>query len=84
MKRILAVLLCVTMIFCCVFSAVNVNAAQQRKSTSYNQKTALKNPDDFSWDNASVYFLLTDRFKNGNTSNDHSYGRATDSSGKPL
>ena len=29
----------------------------------------------FSWDNATVYFLLTDRFKNGNTSNDNSYGR---------
>lgn len=27
------------------------------------------------WDNASVYFILTDRFNNGNTSNDHSYGR---------
>lgn len=31
----------------------------------------------FSWDNATVYFLLTDRFKNGNTSNDHAYGRGT-------
>ncbi len=29
----------------------------------------------FTWDNASVYFLLTDRFYNGDTSNDHSYGR---------
>jgi alpha-amylase len=40
--------------------------------------------DGFTWDNASVYFLLTDRFKNGNTSNDHSYGRATDANGNPL
>lgn len=38
----------------------------------------------FSWDNATVYFLLTDRFRNGNTSNDHSYGRATDANGNPL
>ena len=29
----------------------------------------------FSWDNATVYFLLIDRFKNGDTSNDNSYGR---------
>ncbi len=29
----------------------------------------------FSWDNATVYFLLTDRFKNGDTSNDNAYGR---------
>lgn len=30
----------------------------------------------FSWDNANVYFALTDRFYNGDTSNDHSYGRS--------
>ena len=29
----------------------------------------------FSWDNATVYFVLTDRFKNSDKSNDHSYGR---------
>ena len=29
----------------------------------------------FSWDNATVYFLLTDRFCNGDTSNDNAYGR---------
>ena len=34
-----------------------------------------KTPSSFSWDNASVYFLLTDRFNNGDTSNDHSYNR---------
>ena len=32
-------------------------------------------PATFSWDNATVYFLLTDRFKNGDTSNDNAYGR---------
>ena len=31
----------------------------------------------FSWDNANVYFVLTDRFENGDESNDHSYGRST-------
>ncbi|MDO5124306.1 MAG: alpha-amylase family glycosyl hydrolase [Eubacteriales bacterium] len=31
--------------------------------------------DDFTWDNATVYFLLTDRFNNGNKSNDNSYNR---------
>ena len=29
----------------------------------------------FSWDNANAYFVLTDRFYNGDTSNDNSYGR---------
>ena len=36
--------------------------------------TASSTPE-FSWDNATVYFLLTDRFKNGDTSNDNAYDR---------
>lgn len=37
--------------------------------------------DDFTWDNATVYFLLTDRFYNGDESNDHSYGRGLNQDG---
>ncbi len=37
-----------------------------------------KTPAIFSWQNATVYFVLTDRFENGNPSNDHSYGRRSD------
>jgi len=29
----------------------------------------------FDWDNATVYFVMTDRFENGDSSNDNSYGR---------
>ena len=32
----------------------------------------------FDWHNATVYFVLTDRFENGDPSNDHSYGRHRD------
>lgn len=32
----------------------------------------------FSWDNATVYFLLTDRFNNANKTNDLAYGRKAD------
>ncbi|MGR5469374.1 alpha-amylase [Vibrio astriarenae] len=32
----------------------------------------------FSWDNATVYFVMTDRFYNGNPDNDNSYGRTQD------
>ena len=32
----------------------------------------------FVWDNATVYFLLTDRFNNGNPANDNAYGRKAD------
>jgi len=34
------------------------------------------------WNEATVYFLLTDRFQNGDTTNDHALGRARD--GAPL
>ena len=32
----------------------------------------------FNWDNATVYFLLTDRFNNGDPANDLAYGRKAD------
>lgn len=38
----------------------------------------------FSWDNATVYFLLNDRFANGDTSNDRSYGRESTQAGVPF
>ena len=34
---------------------------------------AADSTPDFSWDNATVYFLMTDRFKNGLTNNDRAY-----------
>ncbi len=32
----------------------------------------------FSWNNATIYFLMTDRFHNANPGNDHAYGRRDD------
>ncbi|GAB3459859.1 hypothetical protein GCM10027321_18490 [Massilia terrae] len=32
----------------------------------------------FSWRNATVYLVMTDRFNNANTANDHAYGRKDD------
>ena len=32
----------------------------------------------FLWENATVYFLLTDRFRNGDQRNDLAYGRKAD------
>ena len=46
--------------------------------------TGTSGADTFTWDNALVYFLLTDRFKNGNTSNDHSYNRGLDANGNVV
>ncbi len=58
-----------------MFKPVTANAATIKGTV---------NADTFSWDNASVYFLLTDRFKNGNTANDHSYGRGLDQNGNVI
>lgn len=30
------------------------------------------------WNNANIYFVMVDRFKNGDTTNDHAYGRRSD------
>ena len=35
-------------------------------------------PDKFSWDGATVYFVITDRFCNGDSANDVNYGRIVD------
>ena len=35
-------------------------------------------PTAFDWHNATVYFVLTDRFQNGDPTNDNSYGRHKD------
>ena len=54
------------------------------KTAANKTNTVEKSKFGFTWDNASVYFLLTDRFRNGNKSNDHSYGRSLDQNGKPV
>lgn len=35
-------------------------------------------PKPFAWENATIYFVLTDRFHNGDKSNDLAYGRKAD------
>lgn len=39
---------------------------------------------DFAWGNATVYFVITDRFNNGDTSNDINYGRRVDYGSEQL
>jgi alpha-amylase len=48
--------------------SMNAQAAQAAKPA----------PKPFLWENATVYFLLTDRFNNADRSNDLSYGRKAD------
>ncbi len=90
MKRILSIILCLAIAVSFTTFAINANAVTTDKNNScadvsLNSASAtLSSPSDFTWDNASVYFLLTDRFKNGNTSNDHSYGRGLNLQGESV
>lgn len=63
-------------------ATVDTNVAEADASAEASSASTITSPSDFSWDNANVYFLLTDRFYNGNTSNDHSYGRSLNQSGQ--
>lgn len=40
--------------------------------------------DNFTWGNATVYFVITDRFCNGDTTNDVNYGRINDYGSEQL
>lgn len=83
-SRCISVILTLCMILSCVsFSFATAGAATVDSSDSAVSATVTAS-NDFSWDNATVYFLLTDRFKNGNTSNDHSYNRGLDANGNVV
>ena len=65
--------------------SVTVNATVTNTVDTDNDSSAIrvKKPatDFFTWDNVNAYFVLTDRFANGNSSNDHSYSRKNGLSG---
>ena len=81
-NKIAALVLTLALAASCFCTAPAAMAAQTDDVSA--KATASKGGDTFSWDNASVYFLLTDRFYNGNTSNDHSYGRGLDANGNVV
>ncbi|MEE1219488.1 MAG: alpha-amylase family glycosyl hydrolase, partial [Ruminococcus sp.] len=82
--RCISLLLSLCMVLSCVtFASSTVGAATISESEDSAVSAAEPN-ENFSWDNASVYFLLTDRFKNGNKSNDNSYGRGKDKNGNVV
>ncbi len=66
----------------CVFSGTAMAGAAVANETAVEVSAATSSTTPaFSWDNATVYFLLTDRFCNGDTSNDNAYGRMKTVSG---
>ena len=61
-----------------------VHIVQANTTAKIASTISTKNANKFSWDNANVYFLLTDRFNNGDKSNDHAYNRGLDQNGNVL
>ncbi len=83
-KRIIAVALAVMIMASSVVivSADNYSAddnaiiqATASSADEFPENGCAEGNGNFTWDNATVYMLLTDRFNNGNESNDHSYNR---------
>ena len=58
------------------FVPLTVEAREKEETVIEEVVNASGSSDNFTWDNATVYFVLTDRFYNGDKSNDHSYGRS--------
>lgn len=54
---------------------VEKQAEQQPESKEVVQVEAPKKEVPFVWEGANIYFLLTDRFNNGNPENDVNFGR---------
>ena len=81
-KKTISIMLCLALLLSAIVFAIPANAVTV--DTDKVGKSSIESADDFTWDNVNCYFLLTDRFYNGNTSNDHSYGRTLDANGQPL
>ncbi|MEM1405762.1 MAG: alpha-amylase, partial [Bacteroidota bacterium] len=60
------------LLFCAIM------ACNGQKSQEQEPPTEPEPEKTFVWNNANVYFLLTDRFNNGDPSNDQMYDRQAD------
>ncbi|MCI6180287.1 MAG: alpha-amylase family glycosyl hydrolase [Treponema porcinum] len=65
-----------------VSATVTNSVGPTTKVASYTSRYIDPSKEDpFTWDNVNAYFVLTDRFYNGDTTNDHSYFRQNGLSG---
>lgn len=65
-----------------VSATVTNSVGTTTESASYTSRYVDPSKEDpFTWDNVNAYFVLTDRFYNGDTTNDHSYFRQNGLSG---
>jgi alpha-amylase len=66
------------LVACAVGAWCVVRGAWERRATEDMQVSSLRTPASVYWNGATVYFLLTDRFLDADTSNDHALGRMHD------
>ena len=65
-----------------VSATVKNSVGTTTENASYKSRYVDPSKEDpFTWDNVNAYFVLTDRFYNGDTTNDHSYSRKNGLSG---
>lgn len=65
-----------------VSATVTNSVGTTTENASYKSRYVDPSKEDpFTWDNVNAYFVLTDRFYNGDTTNDHSYFRKNGLSG---
>ncbi|MGB5647354.1 MAG: alpha-amylase family glycosyl hydrolase [Muriicola sp.] len=72
MKRILVFLCLMTLIYGCKRSS---DTASQTVILQKESPPIVKKTIPFRWEGANIYFLLTDRFNNGNPENDINFNR---------
>lgn len=65
-------------IFFMIFAVAIVGCHASCAASAIENIYIQKSDDTFTWDNATIYFAITDRFYNANEANDHSYGRCVD------
>lgn len=66
-------------------SAANAAGTETATFTFNRDDSTVVATSDFTWKNATVYFVMTDRFYDGDSSNNNSYGRPQmDATGKNI
>ena len=63
------------LIFTLIFTLFYSCKKEQKKESIDNNKLVASQETPFFWESANLYFLLTDRFNNGDTLNDINFGR---------
>ncbi|TDK61915.1 alpha-amylase family glycosyl hydrolase [Sapientia aquatica] len=61
-----------------LLSSLHTHAAVSNTESIHSEAQASSSTRPFIWENATVYFLLTDRFHQAQPSNKHAYGRRSD------